>query len=665
MHSKMTRPTVRVVLVHDDDPIGREIALRLAALRPRIEVVSKREIPPAELGAIASSADIVLLPPTASPDIVRAFARADGPSTLLWSAMADPDLELHALAAGLAGTLPIDGPAALEAAIERSLAWQRRLRRARLRVAGDEAPATARWVWDALTQRLLIDAATALPVSRDDVRALLQREVIERVAGGAESFQHEQPLDGPDGPVRVLIHGTVSRGPTGGTVIRGQITAQALRPSGERMTRDALTGLPGREAFLEHLTAAHDRFVERGDRHAVVCLDLDGMHVVNDGLGHATGDLMLRWAADRIRNIVPDHVVARVGSDEFAVLLLDDDASPEAVGRRLVAELTAAVSLGGNLVYTGVRAGTARAADPTEPPDAVFRDAESALDRARTEKGPRLLAYSRELRTRQVAALSMDRDLRYAVQHRKLALHFQPIVRLSDASSLGFEALLRWKHPERGWVPPGDFIPTAEQNGLIVPIGRWVLEQATGTLRDMQRNHPEMAAAYVTVNLSPVQLHQSDLVRQVRAALHATGLPATSLRLEVTENSAMSDANGTLDVLRELRDLGVKILIDDFGTGYSALQYLAHLPADALKVDKSFVEGLGHDGRKTRVVCTIADLAESLGLQLVAEGIETESQLAWLRRLNVPEGQGYFFQRPVPAEEAVRMWSKLGQPRDP
>jgi diguanylate cyclase (GGDEF)-like protein len=658
MTQRPSRPTTRVVIVHGNEPCGLLLASRLAALGPDLEATSRSELGATERAALPEVADLVLLPPTTDLEALR--LSPEDALTLLWTGEADPALERRALRAGLAGTLPVEAPAALEAAIERTLAWHRRLRHAHHRSEALE-PAVARWVWDASLRRLLVDAGSSLPVPRDEVRAALQATVVQHVAPGAEAFHHETVLQSETGPVRLFVHGAVVQGPAGPS-LRGQVTARPLRPPSQPAPRDALTGLPGRESFLDHLVAAHARLAGAGRSYAVVCVDLDGVHAVNDGLGHAVGDLLLRWAAERIRETVPDRVVARVGSDEFAILLLDDPESPEAIGRRVVTALTAPVSLGGNLVYASARAGTARAADAQQPADAVFRDAQTALVTSRRERGARLVSFTGEARDREVRALHLDRDLRSALQERRLEVHFQPIVRLADGSPLGFEALLRWKHPEHGWIPPSQFVPQAERSGLIVPIGRWVLEEACQRLRELHAARPDLVNAYVAVNLSPAQLLQTDLVRQARAALDSTGLASAQLRFEITEASTMTDSDATLDRLADLRALGVRILIDDFGTGWSALQYLAHLPADVLKVDRAFIDGLGQDERKTRVVGTIADLAESLGLGVVAEGVETTEQLAWLRRLGVADGQGYLFSRPIPVSEVARTWGRSPRP---
>ncbi len=658
MHAPLTTTAIRALLVHDDDRVGLAMASALAVLGQRIVVEEVASLSAADAAGAVATADVVILPPTADAELLRSLNTPEGPAVLLWSAEPDPDLEIHVLGAGLAGTLPMGSPALLESALERAVAWQRRLRRARQRQGAEAEPKLTEWVFDAGTKRLFVNAGHTLDVSRDDVRNLLQQEVIAQIARGAQTFQQRHELDGPDGRVEISVHGAVKRGASGHPALRGHVSTRPKNDIGFSRSADALTGLPNRETFLAHVREAHRRLASEGREFAVIVVDLDGMHGINDGLGHEAGDLMLRWAGDRIGGLLPDRIVARVGSDEFAVLLVSEDESPEAVGRRIVAALTGPVSLGADLVYAGAHAGTAKATDTAGLPEATFRDAHAALERARSAKHVRLVPFTDELRAQQRNRLQLDRDLRTALQARAFEVHFQPIVRLADATVLGFEALLRWRHPERGLVSPAEFIPLAERNGLIVPIGRWVLEQACAALRGLQEARPELASTYVTVNVSPTQFQATDVEREVRSALRGANLEPNRLRLEVTEASALSDADGVIAVLQSLREAGIQILIDDFGTGYSALQYLARMPADALKVDKSFVEGLGQDGRKTRVVSTIADLAESLGLKLVAEGIETQDQLAWLRRLGINEGQGYLFAKPASPADILRMFAR-------
>jgi diguanylate cyclase (GGDEF)-like protein/PAS domain S-box-containing protein len=415
---------------------------------------------------------------------------------------------------------------------------------------------------------------------------------------------------------------------------------------------DAMTGLLNRASFTRRVTATLEAHTER--KVAVLFIDLDRFKVINDSLGHALGDELVETVAGRLRDTLRGgSVVARFGGDEFVVLcddLADDDAAM-AVARRLLAAIAEPVALSTQEVFVTASIGIALAT-PGATSDTMLRDADAAMYQAKNTGRSRAVIFERDLQDTVAAALRTGTDLHRAVERDELVVHYQPIANLRNGRVVGFEALLRWNHPARGLVPPAEFIPLAEETGLIVPIGVWMLEKALQQLGHWQAvrdAHGTTGKLAMNVNVSPRQLADPILPRTLARVLHETGVDPNSVCLELTENALMQEQSSA-DALAALRRLGVHISIDDFGTGYSSLAYLKRFPVTALKIDRSFVDGLGTEIEDTSIVEAIVTLAHALGLIAVAEGLETPTQLEKLRAIGCDYAQGFLLGRPMPAE---------------
>jgi len=418
---------------------------------------------------------------------------------------------------------------------------------------------------------------------------------------------------------------------------------------------DALTGLPNRNLFMERLARAILRTRERDDfQFAVLFLDLDRFKVVNDGLGHHVGDELLVAIARRIqRALREEDTVARFGGDEFAILLVDigDVGYARDVAERIQRAISSPVNLDGYEVFTSASIGIALSSAAYGKPEYLLRNADMAMYRAKAAGMARVAVFDHAMHARALVRLQQETDLRRAVERGEFRLFYQPIVDLGSGRIEGLEALVRWQHPERGWIPPGDFIPMMEETGLIHALGRWVLEEACGKLFRW-RNGRRLS---LNVNLSVRQFSQPDLVEHIASALQRTGADPRGLKLEVTESVIADDVDAAVATLARFKALGIETCMDDFGTGYSSLSALHRLPLDTLKIDRSFVGRIGTEPDATVLVRTILMLAHGLGLAVVAEGVETPEQLRLLRELGCEYAQGFLFSRAVPAEEAERL----------
>jgi len=419
---------------------------------------------------------------------------------------------------------------------------------------------------------------------------------------------------------------------------------------------DALTGLPNRALFMDRLGQA----VEQVKRHedylfAVLFLDLDRFKVINDSLGHLLGDQLLIGLATRLKACLrPTDTVARLGGDEFTILLEDiqDVSDAIRVANRVQEELALPFELDGQEVFTSASIGITLSMTGYDQPEDVLRDADLAMYRAKNQGSACYEIFNPDMHARVVALLQLETDLRLAIERQEFRLLYQPIVSLEAGRIIGFEALVRWQHPERGLILPAEFIPAAEETGLIVRICQWVIREACDQLRQWQLQLPTTPLLTISLNLSGKQFTQLNLIDQIHQILQETGLAASALRLELTEGAIMDGAESAATTLLQLRDLGVQLSIDDFGIGYSSLGRLSRFPINGLKIDRSFVSQMGIDVASSEIVETIVTLAHRLSVDVTAEGVETAEQLAQLRALKCDYGQGYFFSQPLDSEVA-------------
>jgi diguanylate cyclase (GGDEF)-like protein/PAS domain S-box-containing protein len=429
---------------------------------------------------------------------------------------------------------------------------------------------------------------------------------------------------------------------------------------------DALTGLANRALFLDRLGLSLMRAKRRPDsQFAVLYLDLDRFKLINDSLGHLNGDQALVAIARSLETCVrPGDTAARLGGDEFAILLDDirslDDA--ERLTRRIEDRLAAPLQVDGNEIYINASIGIAFGTAGYERPEEVLRDADAAMYRAKSLGRNRHEVFNEALHLEALDRLRLETDLRRAIQEQRFGVHYQPIVSLTDGRVTGFEALVRWQHPVWGLVPPAQFIQVAEETGLILPIGRWVLSEACERVHKWQQEHPSDPPLAINVNLSRRQLVQADLVEQIRCILEQTGLPPESLQLEITESAILENPDGAVEFLKHLKSLHIGLCVDDFGTGYSSLSSLQEFPVSVLKIDRSFIRGMGPEGERDEIVRAVVGLAHSLHMEVVAEGVETEGQLERLRAMDCDYGQGYLLCHALDPEGIEQFLERAGQP---
>lgn len=423
---------------------------------------------------------------------------------------------------------------------------------------------------------------------------------------------------------------------------------------------DPLTGLPNRALLMDRLETGLARSQRHSRLVAVFFLDLDRFKLVNDSLGHGAGDRLLIEVARRLRHVTrPSDTVARLGGDEFAILSEDweDRDAVEGLAERLIAALAPPVGLGSKTVFTTASIGVALASSGS--PHALLRDADAAMYAAKQRGKARYEMFDEAMRERTVGRLELENELRIAIERGDLSVEYQPIVDLRAGAIAGVEALARWRHLERGTISPLEFIPVAEETGLIIPLGSRVLEQACADAQRWNADRPDRPL-YVSVNVSAIQLSRADLADTVARVAAARGADPRTLCLEVTESVLMTDAVCSASNVEALDRLGVRLAMDDFGKGYSSLTSLKRLPVDLLKIDRSFVTDLGHDREDTAIIAAVVALARALDLTIVAEGIETEHQRDTLRALGCDLGQGFLFSRPVPVASMDRLLRESG-----
>jgi diguanylate cyclase (GGDEF)-like protein len=494
-------------------------------------------------------------------------------------------------------------------------------------------------------------------------RARLRREIADHLVGLSPHFQCEYRLRHRNSTFRwMLARGLAVRDAAGRAYrMAGSQTDVSDRKQAESQLlhdalHDALTGLPNRALFLNRLEMALQRCRRDAEsRFAVLFVDLDRFKLINDSLGHPAGDQLLVALAERLRACVRViDTVARLGGDEFGFLLegIEDLRQVVRTAERLQEELGRSFQVGGHEVFTSGSIGIALGDGTCQGPEQILRDADIAMYRAKGLGRGGYAVFDQEMHLQAVAALQLENDLRRGLERQEFELEYQPIVAVADGRLEGFEALLRWQHPDRGLVVPEKFIANAEETGLIVPLGVWVLEAAC---RQLAVWEPILPPGFtISVNLSARQLAHPDLVRQLSAILAATASRPERLKLEITESVLMADAPAAQRVLEELqRGLGVSVMIDDFGTGYSSLAYLHQFPVDTLKIDRSFVARLGAGDEE--IVRAVVTLGRSLGMRVLAEGVETAEQLAALGRLGCDQAQGFHLAPPLAAADAGAM----------
>jgi diguanylate cyclase (GGDEF)-like protein len=461
---------------------------------------------------------------------------------------------------------------------------------------------------------------------------------------------------------QAVRHPWVWAGIHGGFVLAASVAhVVAWRTNENQLLRDPLTGLPSRVLYLNNLKLALERLGRGPNRSvAVLFLDLDRFKVINDSLGHGEGDELLVAVAERMSHSLRRHeTLARFGGDEFVILCEDifDDEDAVAVAERVLKAFSLPFQLSHGETMAAASIGISVTSDAQQDPDDLIRDADAAMYRAKGAGGARVVLFDEVTRERALARLHNEKAIRKAIEREEFRVFFQPEVAIDGEHIMGMEALVRWQHPERGLLGPGEFIALAEETGLIVPLGTWVLRDACQRAVVWQRSRPADQPLTLRVNVSARQLAQDSLRETVAEIIEETGIDPGLLCLEVTESVLIEDPEQSIRTLTALKQLGVKIAIDDFGTGYSSLEYLRRMPVDCVKVDRSFVRGLPENEEDVAIVNAVIELGHALKLSVTAEGVETVEQLGNLRTAGCDTAQGFLFFRPEPPEEVAKLFA--------
>jgi diguanylate cyclase (GGDEF)-like protein/PAS domain S-box-containing protein len=485
--------------------------------------------------------------------------------------------------------------------------------------------------------------------SKEAADAIAARDA-EVLASGQQLLIENNPLKMPDGTMRLI---TTKRLAVPGYDGKPQYLVGVIEDVTERKLaeeriahmahHDPLTDLPNRAAFVEHLSATLTRAEKAGGHFAVLCIDLDRFKEVNDVFGHSVGDALLREVARRLKEAAGEGFLARLGGDEFTVVVAEGSqpSTAEALADRLLASVAENLEICGQRLRIGLSIGVA--IYPADGADAasIIANADAALYRAKAEGRATVRFFDADMDKRLRDRRALQHDLRSAVAHRELVVHYQPQARIGG-DVIGFEALVRWHHPRRGIVPPNTFIPLAEESGLIIPIGEWILREACREAASW--SHP----LQIAINLSPIQFRHGDLAGLVHAVLLETGLSANRLELEITESVLIGDFSRALSILRRLKAMGVRIAMDDFGTGYSSLSYLQSFPFDKIKIDRAFISNVDRNPQSAAIIRAVIGLGRGLDLPVVAEGVETKEELAFLLSESCQEVQGFLIGKPLP-----------------
>jgi diguanylate cyclase (GGDEF)-like protein/PAS domain S-box-containing protein len=494
----------------------------------------------------------------------------------------------------------------------------------------------------------------------DADRERVKKEIANHQNGMTPHFESEHRVLHKDGSFRWMLSRGVAVHDASGTTTR---MAGSQTDITEGKVSDPLTGLPNRLLFIDRVGRLIKHTKRRKDQlFAVLFLDLDGFKMINDSMGHLIGDQLLLGVASRLEKCLRSSdtvarlgetfTVARLGGDEFTVLLDDikDPGDAKRAADRMMKALVAPFILGGKEVFTSVSIGIALSNSAYEQAEDILRDADTAMYRAKSLGKARYEVFDADMRAKVMARLQLETDLRHALERGEFRNFYQPIVALASGEIAGFEALLRWQHPTRGLLAPIEFIPVAEETGLIRELGWWNLREACRQISIWRASfmaHPHLT---ISVNLSAKQFLQPNLVEDIRKLLDELQVPPEALKLEITESTVMADPSGAVEMLAKIKSLGIHLAIDDFGTGYSSLSYLHRFPLDTLKIDRSFISGMGDDGEGMEIARTIMPMANNLRLDVVAEGVETVQQFALLKKLHCKYGQGFYFSMPLSAE---------------
>ncbi len=678
----MTERTHKLLVV-DDEFLNRDL-LKQRLSRNGFDVAEAENAEQALAAIERGGIDLVLLdvmmPGMSGIDLLRLLRGVHGPSELpviMATAVADSHNIAGALDLGANDyvTKPIDYRVALariRTQLERRDA-DRAIRQSEERYAlASRGTEEGIWDWNLLSDRMYLSprwkeiAGYGEEEVGNTVREWFSRvHPDDRTPLRARLDHHLHSCDDPSRPFAVeyrLLHkdGSYRWMRASAHTVRDP-EGRALRMTGcqvditQQKAFDPLTGLPNRLQFLDRASQA----LASGLKCAVMFLDVDRFKLVNDSLGHMAGDALLVALARRLREGVfgdgaheVEPVVARFGGDEFAVLLIGIASlrDAECAASRVLEALYEPVSLNGKEVFCNVSVGIAFAETLT-PVDDLLRDADTAMYSAKSQGGARYAVFDETMRRRVAERLEIETGLRKAIERNELVVHYQPKVHLSSRRLIGFEALVRWRHPALGMIGPNDFIPVAEETGAIVSIGEWVTREACRQMAEWQIRYPKQPPLSVSVNVSVRQFRQPDLVDSVARILSETGLPPSSLQLEITESIVMHEPEAAIVTVGRLKQLGVGIQLDDFGTGYSSLSYLCRMPLDALKIDRSFITRMPESAADAEIVRTVLALARSLGMAAIAEGVEQDEHTEQLRELGCQFAQGFCFGKPISAQE--------------
>jgi len=513
----------------------------------------------------------------------------------------------------------------------------------------------------------------------DADRKRVKEEIAAHRDGSTPHFESEHRMLHKDGTFRWMLNRGLAVFDDSGKTLR---MAGSQTDITERKVSDPLTGLPNRLLFIDRLGRLIKHAKRRKDiLFAVLFLDLDGFKMINDSMGHLIGDQLLLGVANRLEKCLrstdtvarlgESFTVARLGGDEFTVLLddLKDPSDAKSAADRLMKALAPPFILGGKEVFTSVSIGIALSNSAYDEPEDMLRDADTAMYRAKSLGKARFEVFDADMRASVMARLQLETDLRGALEREEFRNFYQPIVSLDSGQIVGFEALLRWQHPTRGLVGPEEFILVAEETGLIRELGWWNLREACRQMSDWRTGPNGRPDLIISVNLSAKQFLQPNLVVDIRKLLHELSLSPDALKLEITESAVMADPSAAVEMLQQIKSIGIHLAIDDFGTGYSSLSYLHRFPLDTLKIDRSFIREMQEDGEGMEIARTILPMANNLRLDVVAEGVETLEQVALLKQLHCKYAQGYFFSKPLSAENSTTLlegqptWQMCEQPR--